>query len=211
MQDLSSILYLDVKVISFISTQVPVFNTGEIMLKKLFASAFTALTVMGLTVGTARTSLARGGVEFFCDTSQADPVMKLRIAEREMDFIRWQDRHFERLGVTRAQRCQEIANRFQHHQKAGNLDYISHGYVNNQPAICIPQYFGSQQCKDLLITLKPEYRNESLRRQLVEELWLTAIYGNTFGPVRLGRSFDENSSSINMESLLSEIRAESQD
>ncbi len=39
------------------------------MLKKLLASGFTALTVMGLTVSTARPSLAQGGVEFFCDTS----------------------------------------------------------------------------------------------------------------------------------------------
>ncbi len=76
--------------------------------------------------------------------------------------------------MSRAQRCQEIAKRFQHHQQAGTLDYISHGYLNNRPAhLHCSEFWLTGTCKDVLITLQTAvFRNPSQRQKIVEHLWL---------------------------------------
>ncbi|NES00275.1 MAG: hypothetical protein F6J86_41880 [Symploca sp. SIO1B1] len=181
------------------------------MFKKAIASGFTALTAMGLTIGTAQTTLAGSSAKFFCDTSQADPVMKLKVREGEIDFINWKDTYFEQY-ITRAERCQEIAKRFQKAQQAGTLDYMSHGYVDGSPAICIPHYLGSGTCKELLITLKPEYSDSYKRQQLIEHLWLIGTRGNNIGAVLLrAGSLVEDGSSIDVEKWLFGIRTFLQD
>ncbi|NES22489.1 MAG: hypothetical protein F6K41_27120 [Symploca sp. SIO3E6] len=192
---------------NYISSQLPGFIKEESILKKAITSGFTALTVMGLTISTAQTTLARDSIKFFCDTSQANPVMKLRVPEGEISFIRWEDKYFEQY-ITREERCREIAQRFQKAQQAGTLDYMSHGYFGDSPAICIPHYLGSGTCKDLLITLKPEYSDPSKRQELIEHLWLIGTRGGIVRSVLLTTgSLVEDGSSIDIEKWLFGIRA----
>ncbi len=178
------------------------------MFKNLLVSGFTTLAIMGFTAAIPQASLAQDDVEFFCDTREEVPVMKLRVPGGEVSFIRWKDEYFERFGLTQVERCQEIAKRFQRFQQDGSLDYMGHGFINNQPTVCIIDNVSLSKCKHLLITLRPEYGDHFKRQQLVTDLWNIGRYGNSFGPLSLrSASFDQDSSSINVEQWIFDIRA----
>ncbi|NER19614.1 MAG: tetratricopeptide repeat protein [Symploca sp. SIO1C2] len=136
----------------------------------------------------AKIKYAGGGTEvnFYCDTTSGNhPVTSLRVLEGEIMFIVWEDQFWDKTYYNSEFRCQEVSSRFQKYKEAGLLDYISHGYMNGQPAICIPETLVSSVCEKLLFTLKPEYSDPSRRQEIVSHLWLIGTRGSDFEPLRM--------------------------
>ncbi|MGD1914208.1 MAG: COP23 domain-containing protein [Rivularia sp. (in: cyanobacteria)] len=71
-----------------------------------------------------------------------------------------------RAGYNPQRRCEEVSSRFQRHYNQGSLDFITAGYLNNQPAICAGN--GGIPCtsEKLLFTLKPGQNAANTIQQL---------------------------------------------
>ncbi|MBD2384877.1 COP23 domain-containing protein [Cylindrospermum sp. FACHB-282] len=95
------------------------------------------------------------GTTFFCGTSQGVPSTLANTPRGTVVVVKWVSKHFSRGGYNPQTRCEEVSARFQKHYTQGNLNFITAGYLNNQPAICAGN--GGIPCtsEKLLFTLKP--------------------------------------------------------
>ncbi|NES19480.1 MAG: hypothetical protein F6K41_11245 [Symploca sp. SIO3E6] len=132
------------------------------MSKKAFTPIFTALVaVTGVTVATAQSSLAQNqdSVSFMCKDDGIQPVTKARtpvtIARGpigEIPVIYWTRTMG---GLTPKERCEQVSNKFDRLHKKGDLEYITSGYMDGQPAICTANSPGSN-CEEELLTLSSQ-------------------------------------------------------
>lgn len=92
---------------------------------------------------------------FFCgSTSNGTPATLARTPRGTVEVIRWVSKYFSGAGYTPQARCQEVSGRFENYKNKGALNFITAGYLNGQPAICVGD--GSSPCSSdrLLFTLK---------------------------------------------------------
>ncbi len=118
--------------------------------------AFVAAGVVafGVTTTINKPSQAQS-TTFYCGVSAGIPSTLANTPRGTVVVIRWVSQHFSRAGYDPTTRCQEVSSRFQRHYNQGNLNFITAGYLNNQPAICAGN--GGIPCtsEKLLFTLKP--------------------------------------------------------
>lgn len=110
---------------------------------------------LGTTVTMNQPSHAQSTV-FFCGmTSDGTPVTLASTRRGTVEVIRWVSEHFSGSGYTPQVRCEEVSGRFESYKNRGMLNFITAGYLNGQPAICVGD--GSSPCSSdrLLFTLKP--------------------------------------------------------
>ncbi len=88
-------------------------------------------------------------------TSEGTPVTVANTPRGTVEVIRWVSKHFSGSGYTPQRRCEEVSSRFESYKNKGMLNFITAGYLNGQPAICVGD--GSTPCSSdrLLFTLKP--------------------------------------------------------
>ncbi|NER51907.1 MAG: hypothetical protein F6J86_24595 [Symploca sp. SIO1B1] len=154
------------------------------MRKQVVISIFTALVaVTGVTVATAQSSLAqeRNRVNFYCKFDGIHPVTKAPIPVTiargpigEIPVIYW----IRSMGsLTPETRCHHVSSKFDSLQKAGSLEYISHGYMRGQPVICTANYNGGP-CANQLFTLHHQDNPQAVLETLlgVQNLASEAVF-----------------------------------
>lgn len=121
------------------------------LLKAFFA---VGVVMSGVTTTINQPSQAQG-TTFYCGVSAGIPSTLANTPRGTVVVIKWVSTHFSRGGYNPQRRCQEVSSRFQRHYNQGNLNFITAGYLNNQPAICAGN--GGIPCtsQKLLFTLKP--------------------------------------------------------
>lgn len=158
---------------------------------------------------TADVSRPRAGtsrVTFECHVSPTAniPTTYAMTPQGARPMIRWTSDYFSGSGYTPEARCQEVAARFQSFYNSGTLKYLTAGYVNGQPAICVAQTQNSSCAGNtLLFTLKPgSDANDRLRK-------LSNLRsGNASGADVLYESSSDDSVYINFEEYLSNSTVE---
>ncbi len=93
---------------------------------------------------------------FFCGKKSDGTFVTVANTRRgAVEVIRWVSDHFSGSGYTPQVRCQEVSSRFQSYHSRGMLNFITAGYLNGQPAVCVGD--GTSPCSSdrLLFTLKP--------------------------------------------------------
>lgn len=114
-----------------------------------------ALPVVGAVTLLPQTGNAQTS-QFVCATDTASgnvPTTYAIVPDGQIPIFAWTSTDFPP-PWTPMRRCQEVSQRMTQHNNAGNLEYITTGYVNGQPVIC-----ASNACRpdgsNLLYTLKP--------------------------------------------------------
>jgi hypothetical protein len=67
-------------------------------------------------------------------------------------IVHWAREDFSGSGFNPKTRCQEVSPRFQTAYDNGSLNFLTNGYIDEQPVICTAKEVGGD-CEDLLITL----------------------------------------------------------
>lgn len=122
---------------------------------QLFKAFFTASVVAFGVTNTINQASQAQGTTFYCGVSAGIPSTLANTPRGTVVVIRWVSQYFTGGGYNPQRRCQEVSSRFQRHYNQGNLNFITAGYLNNQPAICAGD--GGIPCtsQKLLFTLKP--------------------------------------------------------
>jgi hypothetical protein len=122
--------------------------------------SLTAVVAMGaIAIGTAATfnqpSYAQG-TTFFCGvSSDGTPTTFANTPRGTVLVVKWVSEYFTDAGYSPERRCQEVSSRFQSFKNRGQLNFITAGYLNNQPAICAGNSTPPCTSEKLLFTLKP--------------------------------------------------------
>jgi len=120
-------------------------------------------------------------VSFICKYDGTHPVTKAPIPVTvaqgpigEISVVYWTRAMG---GITPEQRCFMVSSQFEHLQKNGSLEYISHGYKNGQPIICTANYNGGE-CVNQLFTLNHQDNPIEVLRTLlgVQNLATEAVF-----------------------------------
>ena len=107
---------------------------------------------------------------YFCGKSQDDtPTTFARSVVRgKVAVIRWERDNWQ--NTTPEERCEEVSARFERVSKANNLQYLTRGFLNEQPIVCGVSSYGDA-CKEenLLLTLQPRFRTSkcSIKKYIV--------------------------------------------
>jgi len=130
------------------------------MKKSIIASALATLTVMaGVAVDSLRPKQvqAETNTSFYCDENGRNPVTRVRTSEGNVPVVIWETFFFPP-PYTPLVRCRQVSGRFRRFQAEGRLDFMTTGWINNQPVICVTNEFGSpcDDPKNLLMTLRPD-------------------------------------------------------
>lgn len=122
-------------------------------------SLTAAVTLGAIAIGTVtafnQPSYAQG-TTFFCGLSNdGTPTTFANTRRGTVAVVVWYSTHFSYSGYTPERRCQEVSSRFQRLYSTGQLNFLTAGYLNGQPAICAGN--SNPPCTDakLLFTLKP--------------------------------------------------------
>lgn len=92
---------------------------------------------------------------FFCgQTTQGTPTTYVNTPTGNIPLIRWVSHYFNHSGYTPGVRCQDVSQRFNRYYNQGILNYVTTGYVNNLPVVCVASEIGGP-CTGVLFTLKP--------------------------------------------------------
>lgn len=120
------------------------------------------------TAGVSRPPAGTSRVTFEChvNATMNIPTTYAMTPQGPRPVIRWTSEYFSDAGYTPEVRCQQVAARFQSFYNSGMLKYLTAGYVNGQPAICVAQNQNSPcAANTLLFTLKPgSDANDRLRK-----------------------------------------------
>ncbi len=117
------------------------------------------------------TTQSKGKIQFVCNKTydeKSQEYVYSTIAwnpEQKRPIIVWMREDFSGNGFTPQKRCEEVSPRFQQAYDNNNLNYLTHGVMNQQPVICTATRVGGE-CKTLLITLKHEDNAEQTLEQL---------------------------------------------
>jgi Circadian oscillating protein COP23 len=105
---------------------------------------------------------------FFCGTSaHGMPTTYVNTPTGNLPLIRWNSRYFADSGYTPSARCQDVSQRFNTFYSRGILNYITTGYVNNMPVVCVASAKGGP-CTEVLFTLKPRENATQVIQQLFD-------------------------------------------
>ncbi len=122
--------------------------------------SMTAVVAMGaIAIGTAATfnqpSYAQS-TTFFCGvSSDGVPATLANTPRGTVLVVKWTSEFFSDAGYSPERRCQEVSSRFQRHYSNGQLNSLTAGYLNGQPAICAGNSNPPCTSEKLLFTLKP--------------------------------------------------------
>ncbi len=92
---------------------------------------------------------------FFCGVSDGIPTTFANTSRGTVQVVKWTSEFFTDSGYTPERRCQEVSSRFQRHRERGQLNFLTAGYLNGQPAICAGNSSPPCTSEKLLFTLKP--------------------------------------------------------
>jgi hypothetical protein len=82
-------------------------------------------------------------------------------------IVRWKSQYFSGSQFDNQRRCQIASQRFQNLWNAGQLNFITHGKINNLPVICgVDREGGNCTSQNVLFTLKPHSNPELTIAQL---------------------------------------------
>ncbi len=91
---------------------------------------------------------------FFCGrSSHGTPTTYVNTPTGNIPLIRWVSHYFEHSGYTPEVRCRDVSQRFNRFYNQGILNYVTTGFVNNQPVVCVATDRGGP-CTGVLFTLK---------------------------------------------------------
>jgi len=132
---------------------------------------------MGVASPSARgqedTGQERLPVNFLCDESGTDPMTIARSPNGDLPVVRWQYTGFR--DYPPLTRCRMVSPRFQEYDQNGTLVYMTTGWMNQQPVICVASSLGGE-CTGLLLTLRHEGDNP---QEVLERLIGVRDYGET--------------------------------
>jgi hypothetical protein len=120
-------------------------------------SLTAAVTLGAIAIGTVtafnQPSYAQSPT-FFCGvSSDGIPTTFANTSRGTVQVVKWTSDFFTDSGYSPERRCQEVSNRFQRHR--GQLNFLTAGYLNGQPAICAGNSSPPCTSEKLLFTLKP--------------------------------------------------------
>ncbi|MGB3655184.1 MAG: COP23 domain-containing protein [Rivularia sp. (in: cyanobacteria)] len=167
---------------------------------RLFKAFFTAGVVAVGTIAAIDEPSQAQGRNFYCGQSGGVPSTLVNTPRGTIVVIKWVSSHFNSAGYDPQRRCEEVSSRFQKHYNQGNLDFITAGYLNNQPAICAGN--GGVPCtsEKLLFTLKPGQNAANTIQQLFNIR--TGAAGPLYESTRASQS--SSASVVNMNKFLQE-------
>lgn len=125
----------------------------------------TAMVMGGITLS-SQPSQAQNTL-FYCSMSGGIPTTMAQTSRGNIPVIRWVSQHFSDSGYSPKVRCQEVSSRFQNYYNQGVLNYITTGYMNSQPVVCVTSTNGGS-CSQLLFTLKPGQNASRTLQQLFD-------------------------------------------
>lgn len=123
--------------------------------QSLTAAVTLGVIAIGAVTAFNQPSYAQG-TTFFCGvSSDGIPTTYANTKRGTVAVVKWTSEAFSYSGYTPERRCQEVSSRFQRHHDRGQLNFLTAGYLNGQPAICAGN--SNPPCTDakLLFTLKP--------------------------------------------------------
>jgi hypothetical protein len=103
---------------------------------------------------------------FYCGSSQGVPATLAKTERGKITVIRWSSDYFSSSGWTPEARCNEVSKRFQTFSQTGALQFVTTGYMNRQPVICVAKEVNGA-CAGLLLTLKPHTNPVTTLRRLM--------------------------------------------
>lgn len=92
--------------------------------------------------------------KFVCGTSQGYPATVALTPRGSVPVVRWSSNYFGSSGFSPQQRCKIVSAKFQQYYQNGTLNYLTTGWANRQPVVCVAAHKGGP-CSDVLFTLKP--------------------------------------------------------
>lgn len=117
--------------------------------------AMGAIAAIGAVATFQQPNYAQSG-KFFCGmSSDGVPTTFANTPRGTVQVVKWTSDFFTDSGYNPERRCQEVSSRFNRHHSNGQLNSLTAGYLNGQPAICAGD--GNPPCtsEKLLFTLKP--------------------------------------------------------
>lgn len=103
---------------------------------------------------------------FFCGISpEGTPTTYAKTKVGDRPVIRWVSQALA--GYPPLRRCQEVSGRFQTYRNNGSLRYITTGFMNSQPVVCVSSQDGGG-CQGLLFTLRPGENPSRVVQQLFD-------------------------------------------
>lgn len=91
---------------------------------------------------------------FFCGKDPHNrPTTYVNTPTGNVPLVRWVSHYFEPSGYTPGVRCQDVSQRFNQFYRQGILNFITTGFINNQPVVCVASRMGGP-CTATLFTLK---------------------------------------------------------
>ena len=133
---------------------------------KLF-KIFTASAIAFSSLALINQSAKAQNSSFYCGYSNGVPTTLAETPRGTVPIIRWVSQHFSGSGYTPQQRCEEVSGRFQSYYNQDILNYITTGYMNGMPVVCVTGINGGE-CSELLFTLKPGQNASRTLQQLFD-------------------------------------------
>lgn len=142
------------------------------MKRSVIASFMVALTLMAGGVVESILShqvKAQSTAEFYCEENGENPVTRVRTSSGNIPVIVWKTTVFR--NYPPVVRCRHVSRRFQQFNAEGRLnDYITTGWINNQPVICVTPAVGDRctRSEQLLFTLRHRDNPQGILNRLLE-------------------------------------------
>ncbi|RMG15067.1 MAG: hypothetical protein D6728_01495 [Cyanobacteria bacterium J055] len=96
-----------------------------------------------------------GGDTFFCGSNDyGTPTTYVNSGGQSLPLISWVSHYFSGSGYDPVTRCEQVTERFNRFYQDGRLNFITTGFVNRQPVVCVSSHIGGP-CTVVLFTLKP--------------------------------------------------------
>ena len=114
--------------------------------------------------------------QFYCGlSSDGVPTTFVKNSRGTFPVVRWVSRIFDDAGYVPETRCRQVSSKFQQFYERWLLNYVTTGWVNQQPVICVSN---TQEgpCLGVLFTLKP-YQNANRTLQQLFDLRANASAG----------------------------------
>lgn len=124
-------------------------------IKRQFLTVLAGAIAIGIVPAFNQPSYAQG-TTFFCGvSSDGIPTTFANTPRGTVQVVKWTSEFFSDSGYSPERRCQEVSSRFQRLYNSGQLNFITAGYLNGQPAICAGNSNPPCTSEKLLFTLKP--------------------------------------------------------
>jgi Circadian oscillating protein COP23 len=120
----------------------------------IFAS-ISATLIAGVAAFAAISPVAAqsSDAKFSCGTNQGAPATVVQTSRGNITVIRWVSGVFGE-KYSPEYRCRVVSAKFQQYHREGKLSYLTTGFSNGQPVVCVASRKGGP-CSGVLFTLKP--------------------------------------------------------